>query len=58
MVGVGPSYNSVQVGLSGVIPGGFLALPASASGSRIVNRITTTRMRWPAPFALRGGDLD
>ena len=58
MVGVRPSYNSAQVGLSGIVPGGFLVLPTSLGASSTVTSITTTTLRWPAPFALRGGDLD
>ena len=58
MVGVRPSYNSAQVGLSGIVPGGLLALPTSLGANCIVTSITTTTMRWPAPFALRGGDPD
>jgi hypothetical protein len=58
MVGVRPSYNSAQVGLSGIVPGGSLALPTSLGASRIITLITTTTLRWPAPFALRGGDPD
>ena len=42
MVGVRPSYNSAQVGLSGMVPGGFLDLPTSVGASRIVSLITTT----------------
>lgn len=58
MVGVRPSYNSAQVGLSGIVPGGLLVLPTYLGASCIVNSITTTSMRWPAPCALRGGDPD
>jgi len=58
MVGVRPSYNSAQVGLLGIVPGGLLVLPTSLGASCTLTSITTTSMRWPAPFALRGGDPD
>jgi len=58
MVGVRASYNSAQAGLSGIFLGGSLALPTSLGANRIVTLITTTTLRWPAPFALRGGDPD
>ena len=58
MVGMRPSYNSAQVGLSGIVPGGLPVFPASAGANCVVTSITTTSMRWPAPFALRGGDPD
>jgi hypothetical protein len=58
MVGVRPSYNLAQAVLSGIVPGGLLALPTSLGADCIVTTITTASMRWPAPFALRGGDPD
>jgi hypothetical protein len=58
MVGVRPSHNSAHAVLSGIVPDGLLALPTSLGASCTVTSITTTSMRWPAPFALRGGDPD
>jgi hypothetical protein len=58
MVGVRPSYNSAQAVLSGIVPGGLSVLPTSLGAGYTVTSITTTSMRWPTPFALRGGDPD